>query len=346
MRLDGMYGFVLVLVARSERTDRRVFRDGEFSGPSIARQVQLLPPGAAQKPPHGPAPEKMPVGPRHAWPLFDGRICTPRARRSHDHSRPGHSRFTIAAFMTKSPYTTRNRMLVSAAPLKSTVAVLFSGGLDSAILLAHLLAQEHHVVPLYVHSELHWQHEELRRAREFLRAVDARTLANLVVLRLPLSDLYDGHWSTTGREVPRASEPDDHVYLPGRNPLLLIKAHVWCHLHGITQLALGSLKSNPFADATDGFFAQFEAAMNVAVSGQVKFVRPLAALDKRQVMALGRQMPLELTFSCLAPAGGRHCGKCNKCAERQAAFRIGGVPDPTHYAVTARAVAILRRIGS
>jgi 7-cyano-7-deazaguanine synthase len=242
--------------------------------------------------------------------------------------------------MIELPYPTRNRTLVSAAPLKSTVAVLFSGGLDSAILLAHLLAQEHRVVPLYVHCELHWQHEELRRARKFLRAVDAPALASLVVLKLPLSDLYDGHWSTTGRGIPHASEPDDHVYLPGRNPLLLIKAHVWCRLHGITQLALGSLKSNPFADATDEFFAQFEAALNLAVSGQVAIVRPLAALDKRQVMALGRQMPLELTFSCLAPAGGQHCGKCNKCAERQAAFRIGGIPDPTRYAATASPVAI------
>ena len=51
--------------------------------------------------------------------------------------------------------------------------------------------------------------------------------------------------------------PDDAVYLPGRNPLLLVKAVVWCHLHGIDQLALAPLGSNPFADATDEFFAEF-----------------------------------------------------------------------------------------
>lgn len=229
---------------------------------------------------------------------------------------------------------------MSSISLNSTVAVLFSGGLDSSILLAELLAGSHQVLPLYVDCELFWQDDELRWARRFLQAVDAPRLEELVVLRLPLADLYDSHWSITGRGVPRAGEPDENVYLPGRNPLLMIKAHVWCRLHGISRLALGSLKSNPFADATDDFFAQFEATMDCAVSGHVEIVRPLAALDKRQVMKRGRQMPLELTFSCLAPTLGLHCGKCNKCAERQDAFRIGGLADPTRYAATARPLAI------
>ena len=34
-------------------------------------------------------------------------------------------------------------------------------------------------------------------------------------------------------------------------------------------------------------------------------------------MALGRGLPLELTFSCIAPVAGQHCGRCNKCAERR-----------------------------
>ena len=41
-------------------------------------------------------------------------------------------------------------------------------------------------------------------------------------------------------------------------------------------------------------------------------------------MALGRGLPLELTFSCISPLRGLHCGHCNKCAERQAAFRDAG----------------------
>lgn len=217
---------------------------------------------------------------------------------------------------------------------KSPVAVLFSGGLDSSILLAGLLAQRQTVVPLYVDCELHWQAAELQAARRYLQAVETPELGELVVLKMPLADLYEDHWSLSGRGVPRDTDPDELVYLPGRNPLLLVKADLWCRLHEVHQLALGSLASNPFADSTDEFFLHFEAAMNQAVAGHVQIVRPLAGLDKRQVMRLGREMPLGWTFSCLSPAGCLHCGSCNKCAERQQAFRQAELEDPTTYAAT------------
>jgi 7-cyano-7-deazaguanine synthase len=221
------------------------------------------------------------------------------------------------------------------------VAVLFSGGLDSAILLAHLLADRRRVRPLYVESGLVWQTTELRFARRYLQAIDAPGLEPLVVLDLPLADVYGDHWSVTGRGVPTADEPDERVYLPGRNPLLLIKADVWCRLQGVGQLALGALESNPFADATDAFFASFTAAMDHAGPGRVEVVRPLAALDKRHVMQLGTTAPLELTFSCLAPQGELHCGACNKCAERRRAFRDAGIEDPTTYSTSPpRTVAV------
>ncbi len=224
--------------------------------------------------------------------------------------------------------------------MKPTVAVLFSGGLDSSILLAHLLRQQQRVQPLYVDSQLHWQGAERRQAELFLRAVQGPDLEPLVVLSLPLADLYADHWSVTGRGIPGADEADEEVYLPGRNPLLIVKTHIWCRLHGVAQLALGSLKNNPFADATGDFFQAFEAAMDRAVSGHVQLVRPLSQYDKQQVMRLGTHLPLELTFSCLNPSDGLHCGRCNKCAERREAFRSSGLTDPTSYRAAPRPIAL------
>ena len=223
---------------------------------------------------------------------------------------------------------------------KSSVAVLFSGGLDSSILLAELLAQNRRVQPVYVACGLTWQRAELHWARRYLQAIDAPGLEPLVVLSMPLADLYGDHWSITGKDVPAADDPDERVYLPGHNPLLLIKADVWCRLHGVEQLALGALAGNPFADATDAFFVPFAAAMDQAISGTVELIRPLAAMDKRAVMQRGSTAPLGLTFSCLAPRGKTHCGTCNKCAERQRAFREAAIVDPTQYAAPARKIAI------
>ena len=107
---------------------------------------------------------------------------------------------------------------------------------------------------------------------------------------------------------------------------------LWCQLHGVGELALAPLASNPFPDATDEFFAEFAAALNRATNSRLRIVRPFAALKKRQVMELGRGYPLELTFSCIAPVEGIHCGQCNKCAERQQAFLGSGLADATQYA--------------
>jgi 7-cyano-7-deazaguanine synthase len=213
----------------------------------------------------------------------------------------------------------------------STIGLLISGGLDSCILLKHLVNEGRRVQPFYIRSQLRWEQEELAAVQAFLSAIKNDKVEPLVVLEMPLKDLYGRHWSTNGQGVPDHKSADEAVYLPGRNALLIIKASIWCRLHGIEQLALGVLDSNPFGDATAEFFADFQSALDRATGGHVEMVRPFARLDKQQVMALGRDLPLELTFSCIAPARGLHCGACNKCAERQKAFRLINMVDPTQY---------------
>ena len=213
----------------------------------------------------------------------------------------------------------------------STIGVLASGGLDSGVLVGHLLRQGHGVQPFYVRCGLLWEREELSALRAFLHAVAAPRLDELVVFDLPLHDLYGGHWSIDGRDVPDAESPDDAVYLPGRNALLGIKPVLWCGMHGIGQLALATLASNPFSDATDEFFHEFETALQRATGSRVSILHPFAAMKKEDVVQLGKGLPLELTFSCIVHGDGRHCGRCNKCAERQRAFRAVGVVDPTRY---------------
>jgi len=212
------------------------------------------------------------------------------------------------------------------------VGVLISGGLDSAILLAHLLRQGHRVQPIYVRCHLAWELVEQSWLARFLQAVARPTLVPLVTLDLPLADVYGVHWSTTGGAVPGADTPDEAVYLPGRNALLLIKAVLWCQLQRVRELALAPLGSNPFPDATDEFFATYEAALNLATGSELRITRPFGSMSKQQVMELGRDDPLELTFSCIHPQQDWHCGACNKCAERQQAFRSAGLADPTRYA--------------
>lgn len=220
-----------------------------------------------------------------------------------------------------------------AAP-RTPLAVLVSGGLDSAVLLGEAVRAYPAVHPLYVRTGASWEAVEQDHLRRFLAAVRTPALRPLVTLDLPVADLYGSHWSLTGAGVPGGGTPDEAVYLPGRNVILLAKALLWCHLNGVPEVATAPLGANPFPDATAEFYDGFATVVGRAVSDTLTVLRPYAAqnLHKPDVLARGRGMPLEHTFSCLRPVDGRHCGRCNKCAERRAGFAAAGLTDPTGYA--------------
>ncbi|WP_165245449.1 7-cyano-7-deazaguanine synthase [Paludisphaera soli] len=213
-----------------------------------------------------------------------------------------------------------------------TAAVLMSGGIESAVLCATMLAEHRRVQPIYIRCGLRWEEVELASVRSFLAAIAADGLAPLVVLDEPIREVYGAHWSTDGPEVPGAETPDEAVYLPGRNLLLTVKSAVWCRLREVPTLALGSLGSNPFPDSTDDFFRDLESVVGRALSRGPRLVRPFARLHKADVIRRGEGLPLHLTFSCIRPVAGMHCGRCNKCAERRKGFRDAHALDRTRYA--------------
>jgi 7-cyano-7-deazaguanine synthase len=212
------------------------------------------------------------------------------------------------------------------------VAVLCSGGLDSAVLVAELLRHGHDVHPIYIRFGLAWEPAEEAHLRRFLATLTDSPPEPLVVLDVPIAPVYESHWSLSGQDVPDERTPDEAVYLPGRNLMLLSVPSVWCALHGVTTIALGTLKGNPFPDATEAFFAGFSTLARQAMDVALDVVTPFGELVKADVLELGRRLALEHTFSCIDPQDGRHCGRCNKCAERRHAFAACAVVDATDYA--------------
>ena len=199
-------------------------------------------------------------------------------------------------------------------------------------MLGELARRYRKVYPVFIRYGLVWETAELQHLKRFLRSARIPRVQSLTVLDLPVRDLYGVHWSTTGRKVPHARTSDEAVYLPGRNLLLLSKATVFCALNKIDTIAVGSLGHNPFPDATPKFFREFATIAGEALKFRVKVIAPFRALPKEKVIRRGKSLPLHLSFSCIAPRRGMHCGRCNKCAERQHAFCEAGVEDLTRYA--------------
>lgn len=205
-------------------------------------------------------------------------------------------------------------------------AVLFSGGLDSAVLLALERRDHARVWPIHVRAGLAWEAAEARTiARLLAHPRFAVQIEPLTTLTVDMRDVYPAaHWAIEGRP-PAYDTPDEDVYLDGRNIVLTSKAAVWCARHGVGRIALGPLAGNPFPDATAEFFAAMSRALSLGLGFEIAIAAPLAGFHKEDVVKLGLELgvPLDLTLSCMNPgANDVPCGKCSKCRERDDAFRI------------------------
>ena len=246
-------------------------------------------------------------------------------------------------------------------------AVLISGGLDSAVLLAEEAARPGpggpgdniFVQPIYVSVGLAWEAAEQAALRELLATEPLGSRARpLVSLSVDMRDVYEaGHWAINGKP-PHYDTPDEDVYLPGRNVILLGKAAVYCAAARIERLVLGTLAHNPFPDATPAFRSAMAKALSLGLAHPLTIDAPYADAGKAEVIRRGTALgvPLRLTLSCMDPQKVRkvrevrevrepleplepfepqfvHCGVCSKCRERHDAFVEAGMADPTDYAV-------------
>ncbi len=228
-------------------------------------------------------------------------------------------------------------------------AVLFSAGLDSAVLVADE-ARRGRVHPLYVSVGLAWEAAEVAMAERLLDApAYGRHVSGLQRLHFTMQDIYPPtHWAIRGTP-PAYDTPDQDVYLTGRNLLLLAKAGTWCAQHHVSRVVLGPLAGNPFPDARPEFFAAMAEALSLGLDWKIEIAAPYRDLHKEQVIQRGVELgvPFQLTLSCMNPiergssgssgssgAPFLHCGACSKCRERRDAFEAAGVVDPTPYAAT------------
>ena len=215
-------------------------------------------------------------------------------------------------------------------PNAAPVAVLASGGLDSAILLADL-AVARRVFPLYLRGGLSWEAEERLALTRFIAAVGNPNIESVTELDVPIAPLLGEHWSLTGEDVPGTATPDRAVFIPGRNIVLIGMAAVWCSAHEVRSVAIGSLGANPFPDASPEFFRDYGAVLSRGLGHPIEVMAPYRNVHKEDILRRFQHLPLELTVTCMQPHDGVHCGACNKCEERRQAFLRAGVHDRTRY---------------
>ena len=215
-------------------------------------------------------------------------------------------------------------------------AVLFSAGLDSAVLVAQAAAEGNAPRPVYVSTGLAWERDEQIVAFHLVDTLRATyDIQPMATLTVDMRDVYPAsHWAVRGT-APGFDTPDSDVYLEGRNIILLSKVAVYMAREKLERVLTGQLAGNPFPDASRTFFDAMQRALSIGLGTPIQVEAPFTEMSKAEVIRLGVSLgvPLELTLSCMQPQDGLHCGRCSKCRERRDAFNEASIKDETEYAL-------------
>lgn len=224
------------------------------------------------------------------------------------------------------------------------LVIIYSGGLDSSVLLYHLHAAGGELAALSVnYGQRHareidcarWHCERLGVEH---READLRSLGPLL-----------GGNSLTDRDVavPQGHYTEETMkatVVPNRNMIMLSVATGWAISRKAECVAYAAHSGDHaiYPDCRREFADALDAAIRLADWQEVHLHRPFVDWTKADIVKRGAELgvPFDQTWSCYE-GGNLHCGRCGTCIERREAFHLADVPDPTPYSAEAPGVDLL-----
>jgi 7-cyano-7-deazaguanine synthase len=209
--------------------------------------------------------------------------------------------------------------------------ILFSGGLDSTVMLAQALNQGRQCQAItFNYGQRHLV--EIEAACQIAHHYD---VPHRVIFIDPLA--FDHSSLVTIKKMPKNRSPKQiakggipNTYVPARNTLFLAYALGQAEIFGAEEIYFGpnALDYDPYPDCRPEFLSAFQGVIRVATKQAIKgyppqLITPLIQWNKVQIIRYGRELqaPLEMTFSCYDPtAKGKPCHSCDACVLREDAF--------------------------
>lgn len=226
--------------------------------------------------------------------------------------------------------------------------VLISGGMDSSVLLHHIVRE---LAPGPVHAlSFHYgQRHALELDRATYQAGAAGVATHRVIdiafmgeLLAPGSTLL-----AAGAPVPDLSALDADAlrqpptYVPNRNMMLLSMAAAFAEGQGCGDLYYGAQAQDEYGywDCTAEFLTRINAVLALNRNQPVAVHAPFVNKSKAEIVRLGMRLGVDFgqTWTCYRGNTGPDtapvaCGTCPSCVERRQAFAKAGFEDPLPYA--------------
>lgn len=214
--------------------------------------------------------------------------------------------------------------------------VVYSGGLDSTVLLGKMLREREEVRAITIdYGQRHVQELEHARLLTFALGVPH----NIIDLS-GLKPLLKGSSQTDDSvPVPHGHYAEENMKLtvvPNRNAILLSVAFAAAISFKYNSVAYAAHAGDHaiYPDCREEFCRPFSEAMRHADWHVVELERPFLLMTKANIVRegarLGFNASMAASYSCYE-GGKRHCGLCGTCQERRSAFRDAAVIDMTEY---------------
>lgn len=193
------------------------------------------------------------------------------------------------------------------------VTVLFSGGIDSSVLLAWCKEQGIDCQPLFL------DYGQVTALREFSAAEKISKNMGLPLEKVTIPDVS----SLTRNQITDPSY-STNPYYPNRNLILLTIGSLHAYENNNQGVGIGAIRavgSTPFPDLSQKFFDEFTKLVETSLNYKLAILTPFIDLTKTEVVKIGQNLhvPIELTYSCLTNSD-RPCESCESCISRKEAL--------------------------
>lgn len=213
---------------------------------------------------------------------------------------------------------------------------VYSGGLDSTVLLYDLLNEGHEVVCLNFH------YGSTHNIAEHSCAINIAKRQSVELIFWNLENV--GEYFKSGLLVNQEDIPDGHyeeksmkrTIVPFRNGILLSIAAGLADSMKFDAVSYAAHAGDHavYYDCTSAFFKSMSDAIRRGTARRIRLTAPYMESRKEYIVKRGAELcvPFELTWSCYKGEYTLgHCGTCGTCVERKEAFQLAGVSDPTVY---------------
>lgn len=213
--------------------------------------------------------------------------------------------------------------------MKKDVLIIYSGGMDSTVLL-HKFKDRIGLAVTFNYGSKHNAQEGIRAASN-CKALD---IPHYMVSLPFIHQHFKSNLLSGQDEIPEGHYEEQSMkktVVPFRNGIMLSIAAGIAESNGLKYIAIANHDGDHaiYPDCREEFIEAMAMAIGTGMDVGITIFSPFTMNKKREIALLGQKIGVDFnqTYSCYK-GGETHCGRCGTCVERKEALE--GF-DPTTY---------------